>query len=188
MENQSREQPRESGEQIQAQPTRPPATAQQLAAFATATHQTRQKREAPDALAPEIEAPARRTQAPQSTRVHNQRFLQASSIAPQEQGQAIIPTDTTAHSEKNEVISQAPDDHDRSQLVSPALSTSPHQESSVITATQDQAHADLREQLREGIRKEMEIVWESRLAKRTSEVENVWRAKREERTKVVEGY
>lgn len=188
MENQSREQPRESGEQIQAQPTRPPTKAQQLASFATATHQTRQKREAPDAFAPEIEAPARRTQAPQSTGVHNQRFLQASNIAPQEQGQAIIPTDPTAHSEKNEVISQTPDDHDRSQLVSPALSTSPHQESSVITATQDQAHADLREQLREGIRKEMEIVWESRLAKRTSEVENVWRAKREERTKVVEGY
>lgn len=188
MENQFREQPRESGEQIQAQPTRPPPTAQQLAAFAVANHQTGQKREAPEAFAPEIEAPTRRTQAPRSTGVHKQRFLPASNLAPQEQGQAIILTDLTAHSEKNEVISQAPDDHDRSQLVLPALVTSPHQESSVIAATQDQAHADLREQLREEIRKEMETLWESRLAKQTSEVENVWRAKREERTKVVGQY
>lgn len=188
MENQSREQPRESGEQIQAQPTRPPPTAQQLAAFAAANHQTRQKRGAPEAFAPEIEASARRAQAPQSTGVHKQRFLPASNIAPQEQGQAIILTDLTAHSEKDEVILQALEDHDHSQLVIPALITSPHQESSVIAATQDQAHADLREQLREEVRKEMEILWESRLAKRTSEVENVWRAKREERTKVVEEY
>ena len=188
MENQFREQPRESGEQTQAQPTRPPPTAQQLAAFAVANHRTRQKREAPEAFAPEIEAPARRTQAPRSTGVHKQRFLPASNIAPQEQGQAIILTDLTPHPEENEVISQALDDHDRSQLVLPALVTSPHQESSVIAATQDQAHADLRDQLREEIRKEMETLWESRLAKRTSEVENVWRAKREERTNVVEEY
>lgn len=188
MENQSREQPRESGEQSQAQPTRPPPTAQQLAAFATANHQTRQKRGAPEAFAPEIEAPARRIEAPQSTGVHNQRFLPASSVAPEEQGQAIIPADPIAHSEESKEISQAPDDRDRSQLMLPALSTSPHQESSVIAATQDQVNADLRQQLREEIRKETETVWESRLAKRTSEVENVWRGKREERTRVVEDY
>lgn len=187
MENQSGEQLREPGEQTQAQQTRPPST-QQLAAFAAANHQTRQKREAPEAFAPEMEAPARRTQAPQSTGVHNQRFLQALSIAPQEQGQAIIPADAAPHSEESDAISQAPDDHDRSQLVLPTLSTSPHQESSVIAATQDQANADLRQQLREEIRKEMETVWESRLAKRTFEVENVWRGKREELMKVVEDY
>lgn len=188
MENQSGEQLREPGEQTQAQQTRPPPTAQQLAAFAAANHQTRQKREAPEAFAPEMEAPARRTQAPQSTGFHNQRFLQALSIAPQEQGQAIIPADAAPHSEESETISQAPDDHDRSQLVLSTLSTSPHQDSSVIAATQDQANADLRQQLREEIRKEMETVWESRLAKRAFEVENVWRGKREERTKVVEDY
>ena len=103
MENQSGEQLREPGEQTQAQQTRPPST-QQLAAFAAANHQTRQKREAPEAFAPEMEAPARRTQAPQSTGVHNQRFLQALSIAPQEQGQAIIPADAAPHSEESEAI------------------------------------------------------------------------------------
>lgn len=54
MENQSKEQLREPGEQIQAHSTRPRPTAQQLTAFVAADHQKKQKREAPEAFDPEM--------------------------------------------------------------------------------------------------------------------------------------
>lgn len=42
--------------------------------------------------------------------------------------------------------------------------------------------------MQEELLKEMEAVWESKLAERTLDVENVWRRKRDERTKIVEDY
>lgn len=69
----------------------------------------------------------------------------------------------------------------------PALSIA-YQESSVMVTTQDQASTALRMKMREEHLKEMEAVWESKLAERTLDVENVWRRKRDERTKIVEDY
>lgn len=65
MENRSAEQSREQGQQVSAQLAPPPAAAR-LAEFAATNHQTRGKGEAPEPFDVELEAPAHRTQAPQS--------------------------------------------------------------------------------------------------------------------------
>ena len=164
MENPSGEHPSEQGQQVSAQSarTRPAPTAEQLAEFAASHHQTGQKRRAPETFAVEEEAPARRTQAPQSTGVHNQRFL---AISPSDQSHPVLPAISASLPASNQEGSHL-------QPVTSALTT----------------NMDLREQLREEIQKEMEILCSSRLAKRTFEVETFWRAKLEERTKEVEKY
>ena len=154
MENSSEEQRRQQGEQTQTPRRRPQPTAEQLARFAATDHQMKQKRKAPEPFALGVEAPARRTQAPQSSGVHNQRFLPPPSPELQHQEQMTIPTDPPFEC----------------------------QASAVIPPT------DPRQQLREEIRKDLELVHAANLAKRTAEVEAVWRAKRDERTKVVEDY
>lgn len=156
MENSSDEQRRQQGEQTPTQATRrrPQPTAEQLARFAATDHQTKQKRKAPEPFALGVEAPARRTQAPQSSGVHNQPFLPPPSPGLQHQEQTTTPASPP-------FVCQA---------------------SAVIPPT------DPRQQLREEIRKGLELVHASNLAKRTSEVEAVWRTKRDERTKVVEDY
>ena len=173
MENLSGEQARSQGRQVTAEPTRirPPPTAEQLAQFAASHHQMRQKRAAPEPFTVEVEAPARRTEAPQSTGVHNQRFMPSSSAISEQQVPAIPPA-LSASDQESSTMDTNPNDHNYIQPVTAALST----------------NTDLREQLREEIRKEVELLYDSRLAKRTSELETIWRGKREERTKEVENY
>ena len=174
MENLSGEQAREQGQQVTAEPTRirPPPTAEQLARFAASHHQMRQKRAAPEAFTVEVEAPARRIEAPKSTGVHNQRFMPSSSAMSGQQVPAVTPVDPSHPALESSTMDTDPSDLNHIQPVTAALST----------------NADLREQLREEIRKEMELLYDSRLAKRTSELETIWRGKREERTKEVENY
>ena len=182
MENLSAEQSREQGQQASAQLAhiRPPPTAAQLAEFAASNQQNRQKREAPEPFDVEVEAPARRTQAPQSTGIHNQRFLPSSPAISEQKVPTITPVDQShpvvlAPSASNQGLPTSdahPSDQDHIQPVTSAFST----------------NTDLRKQLRDEIRKEMELLFDSRLAKRTLEVETVWRGKREERTKAVENY
>ena len=164
MENPSGEHSNEQGQQVSAQSarTRPAPTAKQLTEFAASHHQAGHKRRAPEAFAVEEEAPARRTQAPQSTGVHNQRFL---AIATPDQSHPVLPAISASLPASNQEVSHL-------QHVTSALTTS----------------TDLREQLREEIQKEMELLCSSRLAKRTLEVETFWKAKLEERTKEVENY
>ncbi len=157
MENISGEQRSEQGEQTPTQTTRPrpQPTAEQLARFAAADHKTKQKRKAQEPFALGVEAPTRRTQAPpQSSGIHNQRFLPPASPGMQQQEQTTI----------------SGNQHFQSQASAATLPTNPGQN------------------LREEIRKELELVHKSNLAKRTAEVEAVWRAKRDERTKEVENY
>ena len=171
MENLCGEQTGDQGQQqasAQSTHVRPPPTAEQLAEFAASHHQTRQKRKASEPFAKGEEAPARRTEAPQSTGIHNQRFL---AITPVDQIYPVLP----AHSASNQALSTidaSPSDHNQIQPMTSAIG----------------ANADLREQLREEIRKELELLYDSRLAKRTADLETFWRGKREERTKEVESY
>lgn len=116
--------------------------------------QTKQKRKASEPFASEVEAPARRTQAPQSSGVNSPGFLPPPSPALQHEEQMTISADPPFESQAS--------------AITPPIDSS--------------------QQLREEIRKELEVVHASNLAKRTSEVEAVWRAKRDERTKVVEDY
>lgn len=147
MENRFKEQLRDPGEQIQAQP-RDDLDQQHSNLPHSPLQITRQNRnaKAPEAFDPRMEAPAHRTQAPQSTGVHNQRVLPASSTASQQQGQAIHQAEKGSLCKEREAISLAPGHHDRDQPVTPALSTS-HQESSVIVTTQDQASTSLRRKM-----------------------------------------
>lgn len=155
MQNLSGKQPSEQGQQVSAQS----AGTREAPTF---HHQVGRKRGAPEAFAPEEEAPARRTPAPQSTAVHNQRFV---PITPADLSHPVIPAIRASPPTSNQQVSHI-------QAVTSALTTK----------------AELVEQLREEVRKEMEILWGSRLAKQTSEVETFWRAKIEERTKEVENY
>lgn len=182
MENPAGEQPREQGQQVSDESTRtqPTPAAGQLAEFAAANHQTRQKRDAPEPFAQEIETPVRRTEAPQSTGILNQRFLPSSSAVSELQVQTTTPVNEShsallAACASNQELSSSDvnlNDYDRIQPMTSTLRTT----------------ACIREQLREEIRKEMELLYESRLAKRTLELETMWRGKREERTKEVENY
>lgn len=110
----------------------------------------------------EEEAPARRTHAPQPTGVYNHRFV---AITPAGQSHPVLPAIAAPLPTPNQEVPHT-------QPATSAIAT----------------NKDLGEQLREEVRKEMEIQCGSRLAKRTSEVENFWRAKLEERTKEVENY
>ena len=180
MENLSGEQAQ--GQQATAEPTRIrlPPIAEQLAQFAASHHQMRQKRAAPEPFTVEVEAPARRTEAPQSTGVHNQRFMPSSTAISEQQVPAITPIDPShpllpalsAFDQESSAMDTNSNNHDYIQPVTAALST----------------NAVLCEQLREEIRKEMGQLYDSRLAKRTLELETIWRGKREERTKEVENY
>ena len=161
MENLSGEQPSEQGEQVSAQ-KRPAPTAEQLAESASSHHQTGQKRGAPEAFAVEEEAPARRTQAPQPTGVYNHRF---EAITHAGQSHPILPAITASLPVSNQEVPHI-------QPVTSAITT----------------NTNLREQLREEVRREMEVLCGSRLANRTSEVETFWREKLEERTREVESY
>lgn len=182
MENLAGEDPREQGQQVSAESTHtePTPAAGQLAEFAAANHQTRQKSDTPEPFAQEMETPVRRTEAPQSTGILNPRFLLPSSAVSELEVQTTTSVDENhsallAACASNQELSTSDvnlNDHDLIQPIKSALRTT----------------ADLREQLREEIRKEMELLYDSRLAKRTFELETVWRGKREERTKVVENY
>ena len=155
MQNLSGKQPSEQGQQVSAQSAG-------IREAPTFHHQTGRKRGAPEAFATEEEAPARRTQAPQPTAVHNQRFV---PITPADQSHPVLPAIRASPPASNKEVSHI-------QPVTSALTT----------------NTDLGEQLREEIRREMEILYSSRLVKHTSEVETFWRAKLEERTKEVENY
>ena len=169
MENLSGEQTSEQNQQASAQSThmRLPPNAEQIAEFAVSRSQTRQKRTAPEPLAMREEAPACRTDAPQSTGIHNQRFL---AMSPVDQIHPVLPALSGSNQEFS--TTDASPNHDHIQPKKSALSTSP----------------DLLEQLREGIREEFELLYDSRLAKRTGDLDIFWRRKREERTKEVENY
>lgn len=156
MENKSEDQRCEQGEQTPTQTTRPrpQPTAEQLARFAAADHKTKQKRKAQEPFALGVEAPARRMQAPQSSGIHNHRFLPPASSGSQQQEQTTI----------------SANQYFQCQASAATPPTNPGQN------------------LREEIRKELELAHQSNLAKRTAEVEAFWRAKRDERTKEVENY
>lgn len=182
MENLAGEQPREQGQQVSDDSTctQPTPAAGQLTEFATVNHQTRQKCDAPEPFAQELETPVSRTEVPESTGILNQRSLSSSSAVSELQVQTTTPVNEShsallAACASNQELSTShlnPNDHDHIRPITSALRTT----------------ADLREQLREEIRKEMELLYDSRLTKRTLELETVWRGKREERTKVVENY
>lgn len=169
MENRSGEQTSEQSQQASAQSTNMllPPTTEKLAEFAASLPQMRQKRKATEPFAMVEEAPARRTQAPQSTGIHNQRFL---AITPVDQIHPVLPALSGSNQELS--TTDASPSHDRIQPKKSALSN----------------NTDLREQLREDVRKEFELRYDSKLAKRTGELETFWRRKREERTKEVENY
>lgn len=156
MENMSEDQRREQDEQTPTQTTRPrpQPTAEQLARFAAADHQTKQKRKAQELFALGVEAPARRKLAPQPSGVDNQRFLPPANSGLQQQEQTTI-------------SANQPVQFKASTAIPPTKSG---------------------QNLREEIRKELDLMHEANLAKRTAEVEAVWRAKRDERTKEVENY
>lgn len=147
MENLLGEQPSKQGQQVPAQPggTQPAPTAEQLAEFASSHHQTGRKCGAPEAFAVEGEAPARRTQAQQPTGVYNHRFV-AFTLAGQ--SHPVLPAITASLPASNQEVSN----------IQPVTST-------ITTNT------NLREQMREEVQKEMEILCGSRLANRTLEVE-----------------
>lgn len=130
----------EQSQQVTAEAThfQSPSTVQEVAA---SHRQAGQKREASESFAEDAEVPVRHIEAPQSTSVHNQRFVAATPL-----GQ-----------------------------IQPALS-----------ALDDSA--DMRKQLRNEIQKEVELLFDSRLARSTADLEALWRAKRDERTKQVEDY
>lgn len=106
--------------------------------------------------------------APHSTGIHNQRSLAITAV---DQTQSVLP-DLSGFSQEFSTADANPSDDNHNQTMKSALSNNP----------------DLREQLREEIRKEVELLYDSRLARRTADVEAFWRAKREERTKEVESY
>lgn len=170
MENLSGEKTSEQNQQasVQSTHTRLPPTAEQLAQFAASYHETKQKRKASEPFAKEEEAPARRMDAPHLTGIHNQRSLAITAV---DQIQSVLPA-LSGSSQESSTADANPSDDNQIRPMTSAFSTNP----------------DLREQLREEVRKEFELLCDSRLAKRTAEVEAFWRAKREERTKEVESY
>ena len=255
MENLSGKQASEQGQQASGQSThaRPPPTAEQLAQFAASDHRTGKKREASDAFATEYENPVRRTEAPQSTGIHNQRFVattlidQSHPVPPtlsasvamenlsgeqiSEQGQQATAESTNIRSpptveqlavfaashrqtgqksEASEAFAtnyEAPVRHteapqsigvhnqrfvgvtpiDQSHLGLPSLSANNHDHISPATSALGN-NADMHKQLRKKIQKEVELLYDSRLAKSNADLEALWRAKREERTMQVENY
>ena len=160
----------EQDQQASAQSThmRRPPTAEELTQFAASYHETRQKRKASEPFAKEEEAPARRMEAPQSTGIHNQSSL---PITPVDQIHTVLPA-LSGSSQEFSTADANPSDDDHIQPMTSALSTNP----------------DLHEQLRGEIRKELELLCDSRVAKLTADLETFWRGKREERTKEVESY
>lgn len=170
MDNGSGEQTSEQDQQASAQSTQMqlPPTAEQLTQFTASYHETRQKRKASEPFATEEEAPARRMEAPQSTGIHSQRSLAITAV---DQIQTVHPALSGSSQDLSTADANLIDD-DHIQPMTSALSTNP----------------DLREQLREEIRKELELLCDSRLAKRTEDLETFWRGKREERMKEVESY
>lgn len=170
MENISGEQTSDQSQQASAQSThsRLPPTAEQLAQFAASYHETKQKRKASEPFAKEEEAPARRIDAPHSTSIHDQRSPATTAV---DQTQSVLP-DLCGSSQEFSTADANPSDENHIQPMKSAFSNNP----------------DLREQLREEIRKEVELLYDSRLARCTADVEAFWRAKREERTKEVETY
>lgn len=168
MENQSRQETSEQGQQASSQSThtRPPPTAEELAEFAASNHQTKQKREASEAFATEYEAPVRRTEAPRSTGVHNQRFV---AITPIDQSHPSLPAHI-ASSQELSTSSASPSNEYHALSVASTLSN----------------NADMRKQLRDEIRKEVELLYDSRLARSTADLETLWRGEREEKIKEVE--
>ncbi|MCJ1346158.1 hypothetical protein MMC31_004372, partial [Peltigera leucophlebia] len=255
MDNLSGEQASEQGQQASGQSThaRPPPTAEQLAEFAASHRQAEEKREASDALATEYENPVRRTEAPQLTGIHNQRFVAPTSI---DQSHSILPTlsasaatenfseeqtneqgqQVTAESshirppptveqltafaashhqtaQKHEASEAFVADYEapvrrteappstgvhtqrfvgvtpnkRSHPALPSLSANDHDH--ILASTSAIANnADMHKQLRMKIQKEVDSLYDSRLAKSTADLEAFWRAKRDERTKEVENY
>lgn len=143
----------EQGQQATAESThiRSPPTVEQLAEFAASHRQTKQKRGASEAFATEYKAPVRRIEA-----VHNQRFVAITSI---DQGHPALPS-FSASNQESSTSNAGPTNHDD---ISP------------LTSTLDN-NADLRKQLREEINKEVELLYDSRLAKSTADLEAFWRA------------
>ncbi|MCJ1348688.1 hypothetical protein MMC31_006921, partial [Peltigera leucophlebia] len=170
METLSRDQTKDQGQQNLACSThiRPLLTAEQLAESAASHDRTEQMKKAPEPFAKEEEAPARRTEELQSTGIQNQRFL---AITPVDQSHPIFPAPTASNQESS-TRDASPRHYDNIQPMTSTLST----------------NADLHEQLQKEIRKEFELLYDSRLVKRTADLEAFWRGKREERTKEVENY